>query len=155
LDAWHVWLIIAIGLFIAEIFVPGFVLGSFGIGCLFSALAALFDMHLKIQLVTFSVLTLATFFAVRPIFLKYFYSPASKIQTNIDALVGKTGLVSEKIDPDANKGRVIVGGEDWRAVSADGNWVEEGEKVKVVSVEGTKLFVRTISHKSSAGAKNV
>jgi membrane protein implicated in regulation of membrane protease activity len=147
LELWHIWVIVAIALFIGEIFTPGFVLACFGVACLASGLVSFFKMGYKIQIITFSISTLVVFFGIRPLFLKYFYSSAEKIKTNIDVLVDKTGLVSEKIDPSTNKGRVIVGGEDWKALSIDESVIEVGEKIAVIKVEGTKLFVKTASPK--------
>jgi len=145
MEIWHIWIIAAIALFIAEIFTPGFVLACFGIACLISGLVSFFDLGFKIQIVTFSISTLIVFFGIRPLVLKHFYSSQGKIKTNIDALVDKTGLVSEKIDPVATKGRVMVGGEDWRGISVDGTVIEPDKRIVVIGVEGTKLLVKPIS----------
>lgn len=145
MEVWHIWVIAAIVLLIAEIFTPGFLLACFGVGCLASGLVSFLGMGFEIQIATFCASALAVFFGIRPFLLKYFYSSADKIETNVDALIGKTGLVSERIDPRTNKGRVIIGGEDWRGVSIDETVIEVGEKITVVRVEGTKLFVKVVS----------
>ena len=145
MEIWHIWVIAAILLFILEIFTPGFVVACFGVGCLGSALAAYLEADIKWQVGIFSLTTAIVLFVIRPLFLKYCYSAkAGKIQTNVDALVGAMGLVSEKIDPSANTGRVKVGGDDWRALSADDREIEEGQKVQVVKVDGTKIYVKQI-----------
>jgi len=136
---------ISIVLFIGEIFTPGFLLACFGIACLFSGLTSFFGMGIKTQIIVFSISTLAVFFGIRPFVLKYFYTSTGKIRTNVDALVGKTGFVSERIDPSTNKGRVIIGGEDWKALSIDETVIEIGEKIIVVKVDGVKLLVKKFS----------
>lgn len=88
---------------------------------------------------------IGVFFGIRPLFLKHFDLSGRGVKTNVDALVGKTAIVSERIDPDTNKGRVIIEGENWRGQSADEAFIEVGEKVTVVRVEGTKLVVRPYS----------
>lgn len=145
LEAWHIWVIVAIVLFIAEIFTPGFLLACFGVACLAAGLVSFFGLRIEVQIITFSISTIVVFFGIRPFMLKYFYSSAAKIKTNVDALVGKTGIVSERIDPNTNKGRVIVGGEDWKGVSIDETVIEVGEKITVVKVDGTKLLVKHLS----------
>jgi len=145
MEIWHVWIIVSIALFIAEIFTPGFVLACFGIACLISGLVSFFELGFKIQIITFSVSTLIVFFGIRPLFLRHFYSSQGKTKTNVDALVDKAGLVLEKIDPAVSKGRVMVGGENWRGISVDEAVIEPGEKIVVVGVEGTKLLVKAIS----------
>jgi len=145
LEVWHIWVIVAIVLFIAEIFTTGFLLACFGVACLATGLISFFELGVKVQIITFSILTLVVFFGIRPFVLKYFYSSTGKIKTNVDALVGKTGIVSERIDPSTNKGRVIIGGEDWKGLSIGGSVIEIGQKITVVKVAGTKLLVKPVS----------
>ena len=63
--------------------------------------------------------------------------------TNIDAVIGRKGLVMESIVPHS-AGRVRVGDEVWRAVLADESAapLETGATVVVDSVEGVTLRVR-------------
>jgi membrane protein implicated in regulation of membrane protease activity len=142
LSAWHIWTIIALILFILEIFTPGFVLASFGIGCIFSALAALVGLGLKLQIVGFMVGTLAAFFGARPLFTKYCYKASCGAKTNVEALIGKKGRVTEEINQVSGSGRVLVGGDDWKAVSVAGDVISKGTAVEVVRVEGITVLVR-------------
>ena len=141
---WHLWFIIAIILLIAEILTPGFLLASFGIGCLGSALAAGFGFGPKAQIAWFIAGTLVAFFGVRPFFAKYCYRASNDLKTNVEALIGKTGRVVEAITQEKGFGRVLVGGDDWKGVSMDGGTIEKGTVVEVVRVEGTKVYVKPI-----------
>lgn len=145
MEIWHLWIISALVLFIVEIFTPGFLVACFGISCLVTGLVAFLGMGIKVQIIILSVSTLAVFFGIRPLILKYFYSSAKDIKTNVHALIDKTGRVLERIDPMTDKGRVIIGGEDWKAVSIDETTIEKDNKIIVVKVEGTKLFVKPVS----------
>jgi len=63
--------------------------------------------------------------------------------SNVDAIVGKSGVVTKRIaTPDA--GIVKIGSEEWRAELAqpDGTAREIGAEITVVSVEGVTLKVR-------------
>ena len=142
MEVWHCWVIAASVLLIAEIYIPGFFVACFGAGCLASALAAALGLGLKWQLVGFSFGTLTVYLTIRPLFLKYCYRATGGVKTNVDALIGRIGRVSERIDPDTHEGRVKVGGEDWRGVSVDDVAIEVGRKVEVLNVNGTKLLVR-------------
>lgn len=77
--------------------------------------------------------------------VKRFYRTSEKIKTNVDALISREGIVSEKIDPAQNQGRVIIDGEDWRGISIDNAVIEKGEKITVVKVDGTRLLVQKSS----------
>jgi len=56
----------------------------------------------------------------------------------VDALLGKTGVVTERIAP-GGTGRVKVEGEDWRGASSD--VLEPGTLVTIIQVDGTTLMV--------------
>ncbi|MBN1594129.1 MAG: NfeD family protein [Candidatus Coatesbacteria bacterium] len=148
MEHWHIWVIIGVALLIAEIFTPGFVLACFGVGCLVAALFAAFDLGLTVEVIIFCIASVVAFFAVRPLFVKRFYrSDNDAARTNVDALVGKQGMVAERIDPSQNVGRINLGGDSWKAISEDGAVIERGEKVEVTRVEGTKLYVKEIPKK--------
>jgi membrane-bound serine protease (ClpP class) len=53
-----------------------------------------------------------------------------------DGLIGESGVVKEKIDPE---GLIFAHGEYWRATSNE--IVEEGEKVRIIGLRGLKLIV--------------
>lgn len=143
ISGWHLWVITAIILFIAEMLVPAFVLASFGVGCLVSSLVSAFGMGLKVQIAGFIMGTLGAFFGVRPFFTKYCYKASQGTKTNVDALIGKTGRVTEAIN-EFDSGRVLVGGNDWKAIAIDGSLIEKNAKVEVVKVEGAKIYVKAI-----------
>jgi membrane protein implicated in regulation of membrane protease activity len=79
-------------------------------------------------------------FSVRPALLRYFHRTPG-LRTNIEALVGRTGVVTEAIEPSTGRGRVLVEGEDWRGVSLDERALPAGTKVSVIQVDGTQLVV--------------
>jgi membrane protein implicated in regulation of membrane protease activity len=142
LTAWHIWIILAIILCILEILIPAFVLASLGVGCLAATVAAVLHFGINIQLVAFIVGTLGAFFGVRPFFTRYCYKASPGVKTNVDALIGKIGRVTEDINDELNTGRVLVGGDDWRAVALEGEVIEKNSKVEVVRVEVNKVYVR-------------
>ncbi|MEL6894252.1 MAG: NfeD family protein, partial [Actinomycetota bacterium] len=52
------------------------------------------------------------------------------------------------IDPDDidRRGRVKVAGEDWGALTAPGAAIPEGSKVRIASMEGTRVMVERIAN---------
>jgi len=64
--------------------------------------------------------------------------------SNVDAVVGKSGVVTKRVGPAHDCGIVKVGSEEWRAELAqpDGVAREIGASVQVVSVEGVTLRVQ-------------
>lgn len=144
MEPWQIWIVAAMALFIAELATPGFFTAAIGVGCLAAALTDWMGWGIEVQITALSTVTLVVFLTLRPLFLKYLDSE-SGIKTNTEALIGKQGYVLERIDPIAHSGRVVVGGEDWKAVSIDDAIVEERASVEVIQVDGTRLIVREIS----------
>jgi membrane protein implicated in regulation of membrane protease activity len=145
MELWALWVILGVVFFIVEIFTPGFIVATFGIGCLLGAIPAYFHAHILWQLATFSAGTLVAFFAVRPLYLKFIFPPQKQVPTNVQALIGQQALVIEPIEPVKNKGRVKIGGEDWKAKTKNNQSIPKGTIVKIVDLEGVTLFVEPFS----------
>jgi membrane protein implicated in regulation of membrane protease activity len=48
-------------------------------------------------------------------------------------------------DPETiGSGRVLVGGDDWKAIAEDGAGIDRGEAVEVIRIEGNKVFVKRV-----------
>ncbi len=149
MELWHIWIIIGVILLIVEIFTPGFVVATFGIGCLFAAIPAALEWHFLWQLLIFSVATFLSFLFVRPFYMKYLFPEEEQIPTNVDALVGQQAMVLEEINNLKNTGRVKVGGEDWKAISKDDSIIPSESKVKIVAIDGVKLIVEKLPEEES------
>lgn len=142
LQVWHMWIIAGVLLFVWEIFTPGFVVACFGVGAFASGISAFAGLGPKMQLGVFAVISGGTALFIRPLVLKVLSNGSDKIQSNVEALIGKTCTVETTIDPKKEEGYVKIAGDRWRAVSITGEPIEEGERVTIEKVEGTRVFVR-------------
>ena len=138
---WQVWLVAALLLCVAEMLAPGFWLLSVAVGCVLAGAVSLVVPGYLAPVLSFAAGTLLSLAGIRPFLLKRLHPPGSEIKTNVDALVGRVGVVSERIDPSTGRGRVVVEGEDWRGTSLMDTVLEPGTRVMVVRVEGTTLYV--------------
>lgn len=59
--------------------------------------------------------------------------------TGQEGLIGKIGETSHDLNP---TGMVKVFGERWRAESVDGSYIRQGERVRVVGIEGMLMLVQ-------------
>src|SRR6266849_8108989 len=138
---WQVWLVASLLLFVAEMLAPGFWLLSVAVGCLTAGVVSLVVPGAVVPALSFAAGTLLSLVGIRPFLLRYLHPRGTEIRTNVDALAGRVGIVSERIDPATGKGRVLVEGEDWRAASLMDAALEPGTRVMVVRVEGATLYV--------------
>lgn len=140
--SWYIWLIIA-GLFIIiETFTSGFLIFWFGIGALVSMIISIFIEDIFIQTIIFIISSVILIFATKP-FVKKFTN-SQTISTNINSLIGKTGIVVKEIDNLASVGQVKVNGELWSAKSIDNQIISENTKVEIIKIDGVQLIVKTI-----------
>jgi membrane protein implicated in regulation of membrane protease activity len=135
-------MIAAVIFFILEMFTPSFFMACIAIGCTAGGLSALLGGGAGAQLLLFSLATLVAFVGVRPFALRYLYRKSARVRTNVDSLVGRRARVSERIDPATGQGRVVVDGDDWKAVAENNAAIEKGEPVEIVKVDSVVLIVR-------------
>jgi membrane protein implicated in regulation of membrane protease activity len=142
---WQIWIVAAVLLMVAEMFAPGFWLASVAVGCLAAAIAGLLPIGLIGQILVFTGSSLGSLFGLRPVLVRRFlHSRGSEVRTNVEALVGKSGVVVKRFDPVTRIGRVVVEGEDWRGTlleSGSGATLDPGTRIVVVQVDGSTLVV--------------
>ena len=66
------------------------------------------------------------------------------VKTNMDALVGQRGRVTQDFESGLRLGRVSAAGDDWRAECTTDRALRVGDLVEVVRVESNTLIVKAI-----------
>lgn len=140
---WHWWAGVAIVLLIAEIFVPGFWLFCISMGCFAASIAAAAGAGATAQLILCASGALLAFFTLRPLLLRRVFKD-NGVRTNVEALTGQRGRVTQDFEPGLRLGRVAVGGDDWRAECTVDRALRAGDLVEVVRVESNTLIVKPI-----------
>jgi membrane protein implicated in regulation of membrane protease activity len=141
MDAWLIWLIAAVVFGIGEIATLGFFLAPFAGGALVAALLSAVGAGTAIGWAAFLVVSLVLLAALRPIARAHRSQPP-RLRTGTAALVGKTGMVVERIANDEGVGCVRIEGEVWTARSYDDDEViDAGKRVQVVEIRGATALV--------------
>ena len=105
------WVVLGVGLIIAEIFTLGFVLLWFGIGAFAAALVGVLGFGFVWQFLAFALVSVVLTAMSRTIFSNYFSnSEENSIKTGVDSLPGKIGTVSEASKGALHEGAVKVFG---------------------------------------------
>lgn len=136
---WLIWLLAGLTLGILEILTPGFVFVCFSFGCFVAAIAAALDFSFSWQVSFFGATTFILFVSARHLFGKLFGATKEKVLTNVDRLVGLTGVTLDDVDDQS--GQVKIEGEPWSARSGSGEKIPAGIKVRVLRIDGNKLIV--------------
>jgi membrane protein implicated in regulation of membrane protease activity len=141
MDAWVIWLIVAVIFAVAEVLNLSFFLFPFAIGAAGAAVVELAGAGPVPAWITFAVLTAVSFTVVRPIARRHLRQPP-QLRTGTAALVGRTAIVLERIDNDAGVGSVRLDGEVWTARAYDDDAVlEPGMRVHVMDIKGATALV--------------
>lgn len=131
------WLAAAVIFLIIEIGTPTLVFACFTIGSIAAAVASHFTDSYLIQAAVFAIVSIILIPLTRPLAKKLTKQTAQK--TNVDAMVGRPGIVTKKIDPDLDIGQVRVDGQVWQAVAEE--VIDVDAKVKVDEIKGARLYV--------------
>ena len=111
-------------------------------GALSALLMSLLGAAVWIQIVAFLAVSAVLLTALRPIAKKHFTPKLTA--TNVDSVIGSTGLVTAAIDNISAAGQVKLGAMVWTARATDGAPIPEGTLVKVDKIEGVKAFVSPV-----------
>lgn len=138
-----VWLAVIILTAVCEAATAGLVSIWFCAGAAAAFISAVFKLSPAAQLLIFIVVSAATLAATRPLVKRL--SERKTVPTNADRVIGGQAKVTEKIDNINSAGAVYADGKTWAARSVSGGIISEGETVRVVKIEGVKLFVEKIN----------
>ena len=133
------WLVLFVVLALFELVTVNLVSIWFSLGALITTFVSLVTDNLMIHLAVFTISSILLLLLTKPFVKKM--KKREGVPTNLDMVIGKTGVVTEKIERDGI-GEVKVLGKKWSAYSD--KEVEENSKVKVLSINGVKLKVEEI-----------
>ena len=134
-----VWLVLLLLFSLGEAVTVGLTSIWFAAGALAALICALLGGPLWLQIVLFLAVSVLCLLAVRPLAKKFIND---KVQpTNADRILGAQARVTEDIDNIQGKGAVTIGGITWSARSEGGQPIPAGSLVRILRIEGVKVFV--------------
>ncbi len=140
LEPWHIWTIVAMCLFIGEVFLPGFILASLAVGCLVGAVSHQFTDELGWGIGGFAIGAGISLVLIRP-YVASALGPEEESRFGADGMVGDVITVTDAGD---------VGG-TLKARYRDTLWslqcsdeLFEGDQVEITAVQGGTLVVKRV-----------
>ena len=140
-NMWQLWAVVSIICLILELSSGDFFIICFSIGAVFAIIAAALGVGIYWQLFIFAIFSLLSVIFVRPVALRWLHKNDPNKASNADALLGRTGRVTEEIKA-GNSGYVQIDGDLWKAVSQKD--IAAGETVRVIGRESTIITVETL-----------
>ena len=138
----YVWFALTVVFIIMEAATVTMVSIWFVFGALAAMIVTFLGGQLWLQVTVFVAVSAVLLASLRPLARKYWTPKLAR--TNVDAVLGTQGVVTEPIDNLSGSGRVKIGSLYWSARSTDGAPIEQDTVVKVDRVEGVKVFVTKV-----------
>jgi membrane protein implicated in regulation of membrane protease activity len=135
-----IWVALAVIFLIVEAACPIHLVSIwFVAGSVVAMIAAMLHWALWLQIALFVLVSGALLATLWPLVRKHLNPSVTK--TNVDAVVGSTGLVTVAINNLTATGQVKLGAMEWTARSTAGTTIPVGTVVRVDKIEGVKAFV--------------
>jgi len=148
---WAVWLGILIIMVVIEAMGPALVSIWFAVGAFVSLVLSLFSLIPDViipwwvQVVVFVIVSVITLILMRPVTKRCL--KRNTINSNVDSLVGKRGVLEEEIKP-FDPGVCRINDVLWTVVSTNGKeTIAKESVVEVVAIQGNKLMVKKVEEK--------
>lgn len=136
------WLVLFVGFLLVEASTVAVISIWFALGALAALVASLLSAQVWLQILLFAVASAGFLMLLRPIARKVLTPRIQK--TNVDAVLGTVGVVTEDIENISACGQVKLGAMTWTARSTTGEAIPKGAQVVVDRVEGVKLYVTPV-----------
>jgi membrane protein implicated in regulation of membrane protease activity len=138
-QAWVIWLIVAMALGIAELLSLTLNLALLAAAAIVATLTAAIGLPWGFQVAAFAISAVLLVVFVRPVAMKQLQKPPV-MRSGTAALVGREALAVTEVTKSA--GLVKIGGEEWTARPYDSSLViPAGATVDVLAIEGATALV--------------
>ena len=137
-----IWITAIIVFGIAEAATAGLVSIWFVAGAVAALIVTELGAVLWLQFAVFLAVSILALIATRPLARKML--DKTIVPTNADRVLHHKAKVTETVDNENAAGAVYIDGKTWSARSENGSIIEKGRMVKIIRMEGVKLYVREI-----------
>lgn len=142
MSPWLIWLCAAFVLLLVEVLTQAVWAFCFAIGCLIASVLSLVTPSPAIQSISVGVGAVLAWVLLAPPLRRWENKRAKSTRTGMDALLGRTAIVTEEIRP-GELGRARIDGDYWqvRAPGAESP-IRRGAEVTVTSYDSIILIVK-------------
>jgi membrane protein implicated in regulation of membrane protease activity len=139
--AWIVWLALILIFGIIELTTLEFTFLMLALGSFGGLVSGILGLPWWAQILIAAVLSILLLFALRPPLLRALKRGGDPARSNVDALIGLTGVVTHDFSGNVNHAK-LANGETWTAKPpTDGRPLVEGERVVVTAIDGATAVV--------------
>ena len=141
------WLALLIVFTVVEALTVGLTSIWFAAGALCALVCTLVGLNIWVQIAVFMLVSALCLMAVRPLIQKHLNSNVEA--TNADRILGTEAMVTEDIHNLRGQGAVSIGGLTWSARSEHDAPIPAGTLVRILRIEGVKVYVEELKEDES------
>ena len=101
-NLWLFWFFIGLVCLITEMILGTFFVFCLAIGGFLAVIFSLLSCPFWFQIVAFALLSVVSIFFVRPVMIRFLHKEHNERLSNVDALIGRVGIVIEDIKGGSN-----------------------------------------------------
>ena len=139
-NLWLAWLLVSLLCLVLELTNGDFFIICFAIGGTAATILSAFCDSFTAQVILFAVVSALSIFFIRPFALKKKKKNKEQRVSNADAIIGRIGRITERIEPN-EYGRVKIDGDYWKAQANNNTAIEEGTQVRIVKLDSIIVTV--------------
>lgn len=139
-NLWLAWLLVSLLCLVLELTNGDFFIICFAIGGTAATILSAFCDSFTAQVILFAVVSALSIFFIRPFALKYLHKNKEQRVSNADAIIGRIGRITERIEPN-EYGRVKIDGDYWKAQANNNTAIDEGTQVRIVKLDSIIVTV--------------
>ncbi len=141
-----VWLAVALAFGVAEMLTLAFFALFFVVGAIAAAIAAQLGVSQVGQIIVFVVVSIVGVAVARPPMMHYLKRRgAPEVLSGAQGMIGRDATVVDDIVDEHHPGHVLIAGERWLAIPADGRPVPTGSTVRIDGLRQSRLVVSPVS----------
>jgi membrane protein implicated in regulation of membrane protease activity len=144
-----VWLAVALAFGVAEMLTLAFFALFFVVGAIAAAIAAQLGLSQVGQIIVFAVVSIVGVLAGRPPVMHYLKRRTPEVQSGAQAMIGQDATVVDAILDEHHPGHVLIAGERWLAIPADGRPISSGSTVRIDALRQSRLVVSPVGPPAS------
>ena len=134
-----IWVLIALGVVLIDIFTSAFLFSWFAIGAIAAILANVLGVNLTGQIFVFAIVGVIAISIGYPIVKKKSKKTVKKIPLMEESYIGKVFKAEDDI---VDMARIKVGGIYWTGVNKNHREkISKGDSFKIVGIEGNKFII--------------
>lgn len=148
------WIVVALVFAIVEVATVALYAGFLAMGAVVAAIVAAFlPTQEVIQVGGFVVASGLGVLAVRPALMRRLRRPVpAETLSGAQSMLGSVATIVKRIEGGDHRGHARVFGENWPALSMDGQPIEVGTEVRIVELRGATLVVEPVRAPALNGA---